>query len=105
MVRVPVSSFPFATLAMEEFKVKAENLKDRLKELIREGNVRRIILKNPRGRVLLDMPLNAGVVGLALAPFWAAVAAVAVLATDYTVAVERDTGTAVQKAPDSPPKT
>jgi hypothetical protein len=49
--------------------------------------------------VLLDMPLNAGVVGLALAPFWAAVAAVAVLATDYTVAVERDKGTAVEKAP------
>lgn len=87
---------------MEEFKVSAANLKDRLKELIREGNVRRIILKNPKGRVLLDMPLNAGVVGLALAPFWAAVAAVAVLATDYTVAVERDKGTAVTKA--EPPK-
>ena len=86
---------------MEEFKVKGENLKERLKELIREGNVRRIILKNPKGRVLLDMPLNAGVVGLALAPFWAAVAAVAVLATDYTVAVESDKGTAVQKAPDT----
>lgn len=84
---------------MEEFKVKGEQLKDRLKELIREGNVRRVILKNPNGRVLLDMPLNAGVVGLALAPFWAAVAAVAVLATDYTVAIERDPGTSVQKAP------
>lgn len=84
---------------MEEFKVKGENLKERLKELIREGNVRRVVLKNPKGRVLLDMPLNAGVVGLALAPFWAAVAAVAVLATDYTVAVERDKGTSVQKTP------
>jgi hypothetical protein len=88
---------------MEEFKVKAENLKDKLKELVREGNVRRIILKNPKGRVLLDMPLNAGVVGLALAPFWAAVAAVAVLATDYTVAVDRDRTTAVTK-PAEPPK-
>jgi hypothetical protein len=99
---------------MEEFKVTADKLKDKLKELIREGNVRRIILKNPKGRVLLDMPLNAGVVGLALAPFWAAVAAVAVLATDYTVAVERDKSTAVTKAaatepppppPPPPPKT
>lgn len=88
---------------MEEFKVSADKLKDRLKELIREGNVRRIVLKNPNGRVLLDMPLNAGVVGLALAPFWAAIAAVAVLATDYTVGVERDKGTAVTKA--DPPKT
>jgi hypothetical protein len=88
---------------MEEFKVKGEKLKDKLKELIREGNVRRIILKNPKGRVLLDMPLNAGVVGLALAPFWAAVAAVAVLATD-TVAVERDKTTAVTKAEPPPEK-
>lgn len=89
---------------MEEFKVKGEKLKDKLKELIREGNVRRVILKNPKGRVLLDMPLNAGVVGLALAPFWAAVAAVAVLATDYTVAVERDKTTAVTKAEPPPEK-
>jgi hypothetical protein len=88
---------------MEEFKVKGDKLKDKLKELVREGNVRRIILKNPKGRILLDMPLNAGVVGLALAPFWAAVAAVAVLATDYTVVVERDKTTAVTKPPE--PKT
>jgi uncharacterized protein DUF4342 len=82
---------------MEEFKVTGHKLKEKLKELIREGNVRRIILKNPNGRVLLDMPLNAGVVGLALAPFWAAVAAVAVLAT------ERDKTTAVTK-PSEPEK-
>ena len=90
---------------MEEFKVKGDKLKDKLKELIREGNVRRIVLKNPKGRVLLDMPLNAGVVGFALVPFWAAVAAVAVLATDYTVAVERDKSTAVTKPPEKPPET
>lgn len=87
---------------MEEIKVSGEKLKDRLKELIHEGNVRRVVLKNPSGRVLLDMPLNAGVVGVALLPFWAAVAAVAVLATEYTVAIERDTGTAVQKSSDAP---
>ncbi len=90
---------------MEEFKVSAGRLKERLKELIHEGNVRRIVLKNPAGRVLLDMPLNAGVVGAALLPFWTAVAAVAVLATDYTVVVERDPGTAVRKASDVPPTT
>ena len=80
------------SIHMEEFKVTGEKLKDKLKELIREGNVR------------LDMPLNAGVVGLALAPFWAAVAAVAVLATDYTVGVERDKTTAVAKAEPPPEK-
>ncbi len=82
---------------MEEFKVTADKLKERLKELVHEGNVRRIILKNPRGKVLLDMPLTAGFVGVALAPFWAAVATVAVLATDYTVVVEREPGTSVKK--------
>ena len=90
---------------MEEFKVSAGKLKERLKELIHEGNVRRVVLKNPSGRVLLDMPLNAGVVGVALLPFWAAVAAVAVLATEYTVGIERDPGTAVQKASEAPPAT
>jgi hypothetical protein len=90
---------------MEEFKVSGDKLKDRLKELIREGNVRRIVLKNPAGRVLLDMPLSAGIVGVALVPFWAAVAAVAVLATEYTVGIERDTGTAVRKTSEVPPPT
>lgn len=82
---------------MEEIKVSGKKLVAKLKELIREGNVRRVVLKNPQGRVLLDMPLNAGVVGAALLPFWAAVGAVAVLATDYSIMVERDPGTTVSK--------
>lgn len=86
---------------MEEFKVKGNKLIEKLKELIKEGNVRRVVLRNPQGRTLLDMPLNAGVVGAALLPFWAAVGAVAVLATDYSVLVERDPGAAVTKAPNS----
>ncbi len=75
---------------MEEFKVSGSKLMAQLKELVHEGNVRRIILRNPEGRTLLDMPLNAGIAGAALLPFWAAVGAVAVLATDYAVLVERD---------------
>jgi hypothetical protein len=64
---------------------------------VKEGNVRRIVLRNPDGRVLMDMPLNAGIAATALLPFWAAVASVAVLATDYTVQVERDPGSNVTK--------
>ncbi len=75
---------------MEEFKVSGAKLVEKLKALIKEGNVRRIVLRNPEGRVLLDVPLNAGIAGVALLPFWAAVASVAVLATDYTVLVERE---------------
>lgn len=80
---------------MEEIKVTGAKLMSKLKELIKEGNVRRIVLRNPQGRVLLDMPLNAGIAGAALLPFWAAVGAVAVLATDYSILVERDPGTSV----------
>ncbi|HET8771123.1 MAG TPA: DUF4342 domain-containing protein [Gemmatimonadaceae bacterium] len=84
---------------MEEIKVTGAKLMSKLKEIIKEGNVRRIVLRNPAGRTLLDMPLNAGIAGAALLPFWAAVGAVAVLATDYSILVERDPGTTVSKAP------
>lgn len=80
---------------MEEIKVTGAKLMTKLKEIIKEGNVRRIVLRNPQGRTLLDMPLTAGIAGAALLPFWAAVGAVAVLATDYSILVERDPGTTV----------
>lgn len=82
---------------MEEIKVAGGNLKAKLKELIHEGNVRRIVIRNPQGRTLLDLPLSAGVAGAALLPFWAAIGTIAALASDYTVGVERDPGSTVQK--------
>lgn len=82
---------------MEEIKVSGAKLKERLKAIIREGNVRRIILRNADGRTLLDMPLTAGVAGVVLAPFWVAVGTVVALATEFTIVVERDPGTAVRK--------
>ncbi len=75
---------------MEEFKVSGAKLVEKLKSIIKEGNVRRVVLRNPQGRVLMDVPLNAGIAATALLPLWAAVASIAVLATDYTVLVERD---------------
>jgi hypothetical protein len=82
---------------MEEIKVSGAKLVEQLKVLIKEGNVRRVVLRNPQGRVLLDVPLNAGLAAGVLLPFWAAVASVAVLATDFTIQVERDPGTNVTK--------
>lgn len=82
---------------MEEIKVAGGNLKAKLKELIHEGNVRRIVIRNPAGRTLLDIPLSAGVAGAALLPFWAAVGTVAALATDYTIGVEREPGSSITK--------
>ncbi|MEP7002092.1 MAG: DUF4342 domain-containing protein [bacterium] len=75
---------------MEEIKVSGAKLKATLKSIIREGNVRRIILRNGQGRTLLDMPLSAGIAGALLIPFWLAVGAVIALATDFTILVERD---------------
>lgn len=83
---------------MNEFKVAAGNLKNTLKQLIREGNVRRIIVRNSTGRTLLDMPLTAGVAGAVLLPFWAAVASIVALAKEFTVVVERDPDGAVTRA-------
>jgi hypothetical protein len=75
---------------VEEFKVKGAKLVEKVKALIKEGNVRRIVLKNPDGRNLMDIPVNAGIAGALLLPLWAAIASVVVLATDYTIQVERD---------------
>jgi hypothetical protein len=74
---------------MEEIKVTAGKLKETLKELIREGNVRRIIIRNPEGRTLLDMPLNAGLAGAVLLPFWMAVGAILALAKEFSITIER----------------
>ncbi len=75
---------------MEQIKVAGDKLKSTLKQLIREGNVRRIIVRNGTGRTLIDMPLSAGLAGAFLAPFWAAVAGILALATEFTIVVERD---------------
>jgi integral membrane sensor domain MASE1 len=83
---------------MDEIKVSAGKLKDTLKAILREGNVRRIVIRNAQGRTLLDMPLTAGVAGVLLAPFWMAVTGVVALAKEFTVAIERDPGSSVSKA-------
>jgi DNA-binding Lrp family transcriptional regulator len=73
----------------EEFKVSADNLIQRVKELIREGNITRITVKDDQGRVLLEMPATVGVVGVFLAPWLAALGVIAALATNCTIVVER----------------
>lgn len=74
----------------EEQQVSGNQLVATLKRLLREGNVRRVLLKNAAGRTVLDVPLAAGVVGAALLPFWAAVGGLAALAARYTLVVERE---------------
>ena len=73
----------------EEQRVEGEGLVQRVKELVREGNVRRIKVKNDEGRTLLEIPLTVGVVRVALIPIWVALGAIAALAADYTLEIER----------------
>lgn len=73
----------------EEFKVSGGEIINKVKELIHEGNVRRIILKDDAGRTFMEIPLTVGVVGAIFAPVLAAVGAVAALASNMTIVVEK----------------
>ncbi len=87
-----VCGTPVGRVVREEFKVSADNLIEKVKELIREGNVTRIIVKDDQGRILLDMPATLGAVGVLLAPWLAALGVIAALATNCTLVVERKEG-------------
>ncbi len=85
-----MSREPFHT---EEFHINGDAVVSKVKELINEGNIRRIILKNEEGHTLIEIPLTAGVaVGAAvtwLLPLWAAIGAIAALIAHFTIVVER----------------
>lgn len=74
---------------VQEFSVNGDQLLAKFKELVHEGNVRRLTIKNEEGRTLIEVPLTIGVVGAALLPVFAAIGAVAALATRCTIVVER----------------
>lgn len=74
----------------ESFKVNGENLLKKVKELIQEGNVRRITIKDKNGKELIVLPLTVGVVGAVISPALAAVGAIAALLTECTISVERE---------------
>jgi hypothetical protein len=73
----------------EEFKVDGDKLISEIKRILHQGNVRRIIVKNDRGETLIEVPLTIGVVGAILLPVWAALGAIAALAANFTIVVER----------------
>ena len=80
---------PIRLTEWEEFQVSADDLVGRVKELIAEGNVSRLIVRNDRGDILLEIPVTVGVIGALFAPYLAALGAIAALATRCTIAVER----------------
>jgi len=83
----------------EEFQVSGEALIAKIKELIHEGNIRRITLKDDQGKTMFEIPLTVGVVGALLLPVWAALGAGAARAANLTIVVER-----VEDAPGEPGK-
>ena len=86
----------------QEFSVSAEDLTRKVTELFHEGNVSKIIVKSEKGEPLLEIPVNAGLVGILLAPWLAAIGVVAAFATKCTVVVVRNA--AKPKAPPTPPQ-
>lgn len=73
----------------EEFKVNGERLVEKIKQLIKEGNIRRIIIKDEKGEEIMELPMTVAVVGTLLAPVLAAVGALAALLSSCTIVVER----------------
>ena len=73
----------------DQFKIYGHELISKVKELIKEGNVRRIIIKNEKGKEMMEIPVTIAVVGAVFAPVLAAVGALAALMTKCTLEVER----------------
>ena len=73
----------------EEFRVNGEELIAKVKNLINEGNIRRVIIKDKEGKIIFEIPLTFGVVGALIAPQLAAIGAIAALLTEATIVVEK----------------
>ncbi len=73
----------------EEFKLDGAEIINKIQELIHQGNIRRIIIKNEDGKTLIEIPLILGLVGAALAPVLAAVGAIGALVAKLSIVVEK----------------
>ena len=73
----------------EEFRVEGEKIISKIKELLHEGNIRKVIIKDKDGKVLMEIPVTIGVVGVLIAPQLAALGAIAALLSEATVVVEK----------------
>ncbi len=74
----------------ENYKVAGDKLLSTIKELLHQGNVRHVVIKNDEGRTLIEFPVSIGVAGAVLLPVWAAVGAVAAIVTRCTIEIERE---------------
>jgi hypothetical protein len=79
-----------AKVVVQEIKVAAEDVLKTVKEAVREGNVRRITVKDKEGKVVATFPLAVGVIGVVLAPVLAAIGALSAILTDCTLSIEKN---------------
>ena len=87
----------------EQFKVHGQDLADKIKELIHEGNVRRIVVKDEQGHTFMEIPLTVAAIGFIAAPVLAAIGALATMAAKFTVVVERNPPAEPAPPPPAPP--
>jgi len=85
----PSCGNPLKKTVKEEYSVLSEDLVKKIKQLIHEGNVTRIIVKNEKGETLLEIPVTVGVIGVLLAPWMAAIGVIAAMVTRCKIVVER----------------
>ncbi len=85
----PVCGAARAKVSREEFTVSSDDLIEKVKQLLHEGNVTRIIVKDEKGKTLLEIPATVGVIGVLLVPWLAALGAIAALAAKCEIVVER----------------
>lgn len=79
------------TSGREKYKVSGDKVIAKIKELLHEGNVRHVVIKNEEGRTLIEFPVSFGLAGALLLPVWAAVGAIAAIVTQCTIEIERTT--------------
>jgi CBS domain-containing protein len=84
-----VCGIPVARVVREEFTVSSDDLIEKVKQLLHEGNITRIIVKDDKGKTLLEIPATVGVIGAVLAPWLAALGVIAAFATNCRIVVER----------------
>ncbi|NMC35582.1 DUF4342 domain-containing protein [Candidatus Beckwithbacteria bacterium] len=94
---MPAKKTKKKTTRTEEFRVKGEGLVAKVKELVKEGNVRKISIKDKNGKTIVMFPMTIGVVGTVLVPVWAGVGAIAALLTECTISVEKEIPAAKSK--------
>jgi hypothetical protein len=76
-------------VCVEEFEISGDKVIAKVKELLHEGNIRRVSLKTEDGKTLIEVPLTIGVAGAILVPVWAAIGAIAAMVAQLRIVVER----------------